>query len=210
MPNGVAMLRKYLMYAIEHGAAACVDRNGSQLQVRAASILVLLFGKDELEIDGDTPAVPKEVTLSVISNLRSLVKGDARVMPNIIAESKALRTLSVSDANTGFMVEGGVLDLIAEVLTPAPEHIVKTPDILKHSVGVLREVCLQTLFNLALSEHTACAVASHVGIENGLEYLCTSDPEARLTVDATALLEKVKFQVNTTMYGARFSTEIHA
>jgi hypothetical protein len=64
IPNGVQLMREHLLYAIEHGAKAPVNRNGWSMDVCAANILALLFGKEEAG-DDHSLAVPSSVIATV-------------------------------------------------------------------------------------------------------------------------------------------------
>jgi hypothetical protein len=54
----VELLRKHLIYAIEHGAEAPLDRNNNAVEVLASNILALLYGREEMDEVGSFPAPP--------------------------------------------------------------------------------------------------------------------------------------------------------
>lgn len=117
--NGSAsevLLRSHLVYAIEHGVSAPRDRNGNAVEVSAANILALLYGREEA---ADTLAMPPVVIKTVLASLWGAIHGTVQLV--FSNGAGALYALSVSDANTQSMVDGGVLELVAEVLSKGAE-----------------------------------------------------------------------------------------
>ena len=135
--NGSAsemLLRSHLVYAIEHGVSAPRDRNGNAVEVSAANILALLYGREEAadtlaststSTSSADPAasvgvlVPPVVIKTVLASLWGALHGT--VLFVFSNGAGALYALSVSDANTQSMVDGGVLELVAEVLSKGAE-----------------------------------------------------------------------------------------
>jgi len=118
IPNGVNVLKKNLTYAIAHGAKTPPDAFGTGVDVQAACMFALLFGREEVG-DDETVQVSSDIIRDVIHNLQRGLKGD--VLLSFQMGTNALLALSVSDANTKSMVDGGVLDLIGSVLNQGDE-----------------------------------------------------------------------------------------
>jgi hypothetical protein len=78
-----------LLFAIEHGAKAPRDRNGNAVEVVAANILALLFGREEGE--DDTVAVPSSVIITVIESLTNTLQG--KVVGTVFAVICDLRSV---------------------------------------------------------------------------------------------------------------------
>jgi hypothetical protein len=195
-PDGVALLRTHLLYAIEHGAQAPRDRNGNTMEVKAANALAFLFGREEVG-DDDTIAVPPRVIATVIGVLKQIMAGE---MDGYIQYAiKSILALSLSDANTKSMVEGGVLELIATVLTKGREVGVEG-EFYKYVVDQARECMLRARCALfGRNSHSMMPlVPTHVRLKrtcvgtNGISLGCS----LLLPVDTVNCVQTLKVLLN--------------
>ena len=99
-PGGVAAFRQHLIYAVNCGDASPVSFvNYSTVPGKAAGILAMLFGREEVGDDDDgVELVPPAVTVSLVDVYRIKVEGSR--IGNVMTDLLALYCLSLSDDNT--------------------------------------------------------------------------------------------------------------
>jgi hypothetical protein len=103
-------MREHLLYAIEHGADAPLDRNGWSMDACAANILALLYGKEEAG-DDHSLAVPPSVIAMVmqarcsvpISYMCFFVKLLHVVLEGILGRIPPLLGLKLTDIGSNSM-----------------------------------------------------------------------------------------------------------
>jgi hypothetical protein len=156
------------------------------VEVKAANILALLFGREEVS-DDETVAVPGSVIGAVLQHTWDLLQGKAE--GHFVYATQALLALSVSDANTRSMVAGGVLTLVGAVLSQGMEIAADRNAQSSYVVAAARAAVLMVLLNLALSDATVQRVVEHAEVRAGLVHAAAD--QLNLTHKAQSLLKQL-------------------
>ena len=190
------LVHKCLVHAVDHGAEIhAMAASETRLQLKAANVMAHLFGRLEAESGDDAPSitVPNSVILDCVSLLRSMLDGSDNGNP--VAQCDSLRAISISDANTPALVEGGILGCITLALTQGPDVVNQREGFhSSYNVPAAREACLALLLNLALSDKTTSAVLADAELKGAIEQALSDG--ANLTPKANKYIAEIKFQLS--------------
>ena len=193
-------LHSALVACRARGSNCPIGIKAFDVELKAGMCLAVLFGREEHEEGANT--VPAGITAEIVQSMKAVIDGES--FSSLANLADVMKYLSVSDANTAAMVYPsnggtGVLDVFTTILQQDVKIVEARSPAYRYNVAVGREKCCAVLLDLALSDQTAKAVASHIQLLSAAEHaLADTD---NLTETAKKLLKDILFQVKLVTTG---------